>query len=118
MADRTLKAGDTWPSLRGKAQDGNGVSLDLSGADLITVLIKHSSGSPLLTKTATAIDPLTNDGYNWVVAWNETDTEIVGTYKVETEVEWDNATTPPKVQTFPNTGTNELVIEDDLGGVE
>lgn len=114
----TIKAGDTWPPLRGSAGpdlDGNNPA-DLASADSMILIIKHSSGAPLLEVTAVAIDPTLNDGDNWEYELQDGDTDVIGDYKMELEVTWDAASTPPKVQTFPNVGTEILTIEDDLGG--
>lgn len=111
----TIKAGDTWPPLQGSAAGAGGPE-DLTVADSMVLIIKHSSGTPLLEVTPTAIDPGTNDGNNWEYQWADTDTDVIGDYSIELEVTWDSGTTPPHVQTFPNTGVSTLTIEDDLGG--
>jgi hypothetical protein len=115
MADLTIKAGDTWPPLRGRAEDQDGL-LDLVDAEQILVIIKHSSGTPLLVKDATAIDPPDSDNMNWNTPWDEGDTDVIGSYDVELEITWDSLSTPPKVQTVPNDNTMSLDIVDDLGG--
>lgn len=116
MADRTLKAGDTWPPLRGTAGDETTPAYDLSGADQLTVIIKHSSGAPLMEVTPVPIDPVTNNGFNWEYQWQDGDTDVVGTYTTELEIVWDSGTTPPHVQTVPHADFREFVIADDLGG--
>jgi hypothetical protein len=114
MADITLKQGDTWPTLQGAASTASGAE-DLSTADAITVII---DGPVHLEKTAVAIDPASNDGNNWEVTWADTDLDTTGDYNVEVEVVWDDASTPPKIQTYPNSGYNTLAIEPDLGGTD
>lgn len=111
----TIKAGDTWPPLRGTASDADG-TVDLTAADSMILILKHSSGTPLLEVTPEAIDPVANDGFNWRYVWAAGDTDVIGDYSVELEVTWDSLSTPPEVQTFPNSGVLTLTVEDDLGG--
>jgi len=113
MADRTLKTGDTWPVLRGTAGDAAGV-YDLSTADQVQVFIRHSSGTPSIVADVTPINPATNDGWNWEYPWQLTDTDVVGSYDIELKITWDSVSTPPKIQTVPNSGFLALAIEDDL----
>lgn len=115
MADRTMKKGDTWPPLRGKAEDEDGL-VDLTEADDLTVILKHTGAGPTLTGTPVPIDPPDDDGFNWRYLFQAGDTDELGAYEVELEVVWDAAATPPSVQTFPTTGFNSLEITDDLGG--
>lgn len=116
MADRTMKAGDTWPPLRGSAGDDNIAAYDLTLADSLKLVIKHSSGTPLLEVTPVALDPTVNDGRNWEYQWQDGDTDVIGSYQVELEITWDALSTPPHVQTVPNGVFNSLDIVDDLGG--
>lgn len=117
MADATIKAGDTWPPLRGTAGDSETPVFDLiADAESMVLIIKHTTGTPLLEVTPTAIDPGTNDGFNWEYVWQDTDTDVIGDYSVELEITWDSAAIPPQVQTVPSSGFNSLEIVDDLGG--
>lgn len=116
MADVTIKQGDTWPPLRGTAaSEADGV-VDLFLADSMKVVIKQHGGGVTITATPTALNPATNDGFNWKYDWADTDTAVIGEYDVELEVTWDATTTPDQVQTFPNSGYQTLEVSADLGG--
>lgn len=88
----------------------------LSSADSIKVIIKHSSGTPIITEDVTVIDPPDTEGFNWKYDWQDGDTDVLGSYSVELEITWDNTTTPPQVQTVPNVGFQTVDVVDDLGG--
>lgn len=117
MADVTLKRGDTYPPLRGRAADEDGA---LPLADAIsaggTILFLAKSGATLVSGTVNVIDPPDADGFNWQYVWDEGDTDVIGTYMVELEITWDN--TPHEVQTIPNDGYLSLEIVQDLGGTD
>lgn len=104
----TWKQHDTWPPLRGKASDENGL-MDLSEATSLKFLAK--SGTKLIEGAAVAIQPPDSDGYNWKYVWAAEDLSVVGEYKAELEITWE----PGKVQTVPNKGTESLVVEADQG---
>lgn len=106
------KQHDTWPPLRGKAEDDDGL-MDLTAADSLKFLAK--SGTDLIEGAAEPIDPPDEDGFNWKYVWEETDLAKTGEYKVELEITWDALSSPPKVQTVPNSGTQTLTVEADQG---
>lgn len=112
MAD-TLKRGDTWPPIRGRASDEDG-AMDLAAADYVLFLAK--AGSTLISGTAFVIDPPDADGMNWSYTPDADDFSVIGAYKTEIEIHWDEAAVPPKVETVPNTGTETITIEQDQGG--
>lgn len=117
MADEpTIKAGDTWPPLRGRAADAGG-ALPLASAESIKVLIrKRGATVPTVAAAAVVIDPPDSEGFNWRYNWQAGDTDEVGRYNVELEILWDSSTTPPQVQTVPRRGYEPFRIADDLGG--
>src|SRR4051794_40749301 len=102
MADLTVKQHDTWPPLRGAASDANGL-VDLSTADSIKLILK--SGATVVGGAVEVIDPPDEDGMNWQYNWQTADVITAGTFSGELEVTWDEGTSPPEVQSFPNTGT-------------
>lgn len=108
----TVKQHDTWPPLRGKAEDEDGL-VDLTVADSLKFLAKD--GVALIEGAAEPIDPPDADGFNWSYTWQAGDTDVVGEYDVELEVTWDAGTTPPQVETIPNEGNETLTIEADQG---
>jgi hypothetical protein len=110
MADLIIKQHDTWPPIRGAASDDDGL-IDLTGADSLKLILK--TGTTTIEGTAYPIDP-PEEGFNWSYTWAAGETDIVGTYQGELEVTWDAGTSPPRVETIPNHGTVEVVIESDL----
>lgn len=113
MADTTIKQGDTWPPLRGRAEDSDG-PMPLASADGLEVILKGDTVT--ITGVAAVIDPPDADGFNWRYVWADTDTAVVGVYQVELEITWDALATPPQVQTVPNVGFKTVEIVADLGG--
>ncbi len=113
MADATLKRHDTWPPLRGRAEDSVGNALALVGADFLLFLMK--TGATLVSGTAVVINPPDADGMNWKYVWATGDTDIAGTYQAELEIHWDEGTTPKEIETVPNDRTLEVVILQDQG---
>jgi hypothetical protein len=88
--------------------------VDLSNAEAIR-FIARSTGTQsqfLITGDALAdADQNANRGrgsYTWV----EGDTENIGTYNVEFEVDWGGLSA--RIETFPDSGYRELSITDDL----
>lgn len=114
MADLTIKAGDTWPPLRGLAADSDG-ALALADAASVQVIIKKA-GDAAIGGAIDVIDPPDDDGMNWQYVWQDGDTDVIGSYDVELEIVWDSGTTPPEVQTVPSSGFQTIEIIDDLGG--
>lgn len=112
MADLTIKQHDTWPPLRGKAEDEDGL-LNLSDADIIKFIMV--SGATVVEGEVEVIDPPDDDGFNWKYVWASGDTAVIGTYEAELEITWDNASSPKKIQSVPNDGTLSVEIEEDLG---
>ncbi len=108
----SIKRGDTWPPLRGKAEDEKGL-LPLVDAAFTKVLFK--SGILLVQGTVAVINPPDADGYNWRYTWKAGDTSVAGDYSVELEVHWNEAATPPQVETVPNGDNPTLTIKADLG---
>lgn len=107
----TVKQGDTWPPLRFKVTDEDGL-VDLTTADSITLRL---AGPATVTGSCDPIDPPDSDGFNASYTLAAGDTATVGTYRGEIEVNWDSSALPQAIETFPNAGTFVLVIEADLG---
>lgn|GEM_PF-5884682 len=106
-----IKQGDTWPLLRGNASDEHG-PMPLQNAVSVTIFLK--SGATLITGACTVINPPDADGMNWQYKWAAGDTAIAGTYQAEIEIVWDTSTTPHEIETVPNDGTVQVVIEPSL----
>jgi hypothetical protein len=112
MADLTIKRNDTFPYLRGQAKDEEG-PMDLTTADAIKVIL--SNGTSVIEGEVEVLDPPDAEGMNWQYKWAAGDTAEAGTYKTELEITWDEGTTPPEVETIPNSSYDEIVILEDLG---
>lgn len=110
MADKVLKQHDTYPYLRGRAEDADGV-IELKEADSIKVILK--SGATVIEGEVEVLeeDP---EGMTWQYKWAAGDTAIKGEYKVELEITWDEASSPPQIDTIPNSGYATVLIEEDL----
>lgn len=90
---------DTWPPLKLQLSDDTGVLTTLPEADLIRFIAKPSTGASILG-TAIPIDPIDPGGYNLLYTWGATDLSVPGTYRIEIEVTWDDATTPDQVESW------------------
>lgn len=112
MADLVLKQHDTWPPLRMALKDENGL-LDLTEADSAKLLLKN--GTTLITGPVIPISPVDEDGMNAKYEWAASDTAITGDYAGEVEITWDAGTSPPEVETIPNSGTVTITIQPDQG---
>lgn len=112
MADLTIKANDTHPDLVVTLSDESG-AVDLTSATQVKLIMKSTVVSPVVTVTGMMTkdpDQVTNTGrasYGWIAE----DTATPDTYDAEFEVTWPSS----EVQTFPNSGYKEIVIEADLG---
>src|SRR4051794_18539869 len=101
MADLTVKRGDTWPPVKGRAADDDG-ALDLASAASITFLMKKTA--LLVTGTVDVIDPPDAEGNNWSYTWTAGDTDVIGDYQVELEITWAVGHT----ETVPNSGYSTI----------
>lgn len=108
---RKMKAGDTWPPLKGEAADETGAPVNLSGAASMEVVI--TNGTDSIGGVATAIWPPEADvdgdhQWNWqhTFAVGATD-GLEGDFSVELKVTWAAG----ELQTFPNTGHETLSFE-------
>lgn len=79
------------------------------------------AGQRTLSNTVEVIDPPEEDAnepgrfYNWRCPWNEGDTSASGSFQVEMEITWDANATPPAIETVPNSGQKQIIVEPDLG---
>lgn len=119
MAD--IKKGDTWPPLRGRAEDENGLmpideTISDPNAEILIFFRHKTTPATFIQGTVTVIDPPDSDGFNWEFAWRAGDTAVIGDYDVELQITWDDTTTPPKVESVPNNKQNNptLTIWEDV----
>lgn len=122
----SIKRGDTWPPLRGKAEDEDGL-IDLSAAEYVKVILKKdatvvsgtvtpaSDPDPAYTPADPDFATADSDGFNWKYTWGATDTALIGEYSVELEITWDTGSTPPQIETVPNGENPTLEIFQDNG---
>lgn len=106
MADPKYKTGDTWPPLSGTVSDDGG-PVNISTADSLRVVLKLDN--PVTTKSipATNLDVGTPETRGKWEAPLEVDTfDNPGDWDAELEVTWDNNTTPPEIETYPNDEVN------------
>lgn len=106
-----VKQHDTWPPLRFKVEDQDGL-VNLTSADSIKLIL---AGPAVITGSVDPIDPPDADGFNASYTLAAADTATVGTYRGEIEVNWDSGALPQAIETFPNSGTFTMVVEADLG---
>jgi len=99
------KTGDTWPWPRLQVSDDDG-PVDISGADEVRVIGRLGGlvfSGAMTDGTVNVIDDGTVPlrGIHEYVLQDD-DLSAPGEWELETEVTWDNATTPPRRETYPN----------------
>jgi len=104
----SIKKNDTWPPLRGRAEDQDGAmpieeTIGDPNAEIL-IFLRHKTipATPLIQGTVTPYAAPDNDGFNWEFAWRAGDTAVVGDYDCELQITWDSTSTPPKVESVPN----------------
>lgn len=101
-----IKQNDTSPSLEATLSDANLVPVNLTSATVM-LHMKAIGGDVVLDEQMTVTDAV---GGVVQYDWQAGDTATVGTYYVEFEVTYSDAS----VETFPNTGNLPLVITREL----
>lgn len=101
-----IKQNDTSPSLEATLSDANLVPVNITSATVM-LHMKALGGSVVLDEQMTITDAV---GGVVQYDWQAGDTSTVGTYYVEFEVTYSDAS----VETFPNTGSLPLVITREL----
>lgn len=102
----SIKQNDTSPSLQVTLKDSSLVVVDLTGAT-VRFHMKSVDGTVKIDETMTI-----TDAENGVVQydWQVGDTDTVGTYYVEFEVTYADAS----VETFPNNGNKVVSVVREL----
>ena len=101
-----IKQNDTSPSLKATLSGANLVPVNITAATVM-LHMKAVGGAVVLDQQMTITDAVGGVvQYDWQVG----DTSTVGTYYVEFEVTYSDAS----VETFPNTGSLPLVITREL----
>lgn len=101
-----IKQNDTSPSLEATLSDANLVPVNLTSATVM-LHMKAIGGDVVLDEQMTVTDAV---GGVVQYDWQAGDTATVGTYYVEFEVTYSDASVEP----FPNTGSLPLVITREL----
>jgi len=102
----SIKQNDTSPSLQATLKDASLTPINLSGATVMFHM-KSVDGTVKIDETMTI-----TDAENGVVQydWQVGDTDTVGTYYVEFEVTYSDAS----VETFPNNGNKVVTVVREL----
>ena len=105
--NNVIKKGDTFTPLSGVLKDKNGV-VDLTPSSSVLLYVRSRSGDVLINgKSMTVV----NAGKGEVkYEWEKEDVLVPGVYGYEIVVVWFNG----KKTTFPNSGLNNLVIENSV----
>ena len=91
-----LKKGDTYPNIETVLSDSVG-PINLEDADVVFRMSEAGSGNLMLEKVATVVMPQTGDDIGRCYAeFEDGDTDIIGTYRVEWRVTFPN----DKIATF------------------
>lgn len=109
-----MKTGDTAPPVRATLLDAAGERVDLSGASVRFILATSTQPRTVVVDAAAEVTQVGDDDTKGTVVyeWAEDDTATAGSYVVEFEVTYADAT----VQTFPTQGYLDATFVDDLGG--
>lgn len=106
-----LKKGDTYPNIETILSDGNG-PVSLTGSTVLFRMSVANTGNLMVEKPATIVTPQTGGDIGKVWAeFEEGDTDIPGTYRVEWRVTFPSG----KVATFPRGETaifNQVIITE------
>jgi len=102
----SIKQNDTSPALQATLKDAALVPIDLTGA---TVMF-HMKSVDGTIKVDEAMTITNNEGGVVQYNWQAGDTDTVGTYYVEFEVTYADAS----VETFPNNGSKAIKVVREL----
>lgn len=103
-----IKKGDTEPSLEAVLRDSQRQPRDLSNADEVRFHMKHVSTQDVTVDASAAI--MTASEGRVVYDWSAGDTDLAGRHEAEFEVTYDGG----DVETFPNSGSIEVYVDEDL----
>ncbi len=87
----------------------NGEPVDLTGATAVRFTMKEGATLKIDGASMVAVDAATGV---FEYQWANGDTDTVGDYSVEVEVDWGGS--PAILQSFPSTGYFTLTINPDL----
>lgn len=112
-ADFFLKEGNTSPAIEAQLLDNDENPVDLNGATVRFVMRKTGSGTNKVDSSATISDP---DNGIVQYGWSDGDTDEVGTYNAEWEVDYSGGTGSnfDADEDFPNEGYITVRIDESL----
>jgi hypothetical protein len=102
-----IKQNDTSPAMLATLQDADGNAVDITSATVRFHMRPIGSTQVTIDQAVVIVTPLSGIvQYNWQAS----DTATVGSYQVEFEVTYADAS----VETFPNDGYIRVEITDDI----
>lgn len=102
-----IKQNDTSPAMLATLQDADGNAVNITGSAVRFHMRPIGSTQATIDQAAVIVTPLSGIvQYNWQAS----DTAAVGSYQVEFEVTYADAS----VETFPNDGYIRVEITDDI----
>lgn len=110
--DFTIKSDDQLPEIQAVLKDDDGNVVNLTGVDGVRFIMKNKqTGETKVDAPATIITPAAG---LVKYSWEPEDTDTVGVYNGEFEVEF---TSGDKLETFPNWKHIQIKVFGDLGGI-
>ena len=106
MADYTIKRGDTYPPLTVTLSDLNG-PINLTAASAVHLEMKSTVGTLIASLGCVIASPA---GGVIQRNWGTTETSMVDTWSMEWEILWAAG----GIQTVPNDGIRQLLVEQDI----
>jgi hypothetical protein len=101
-----VKEGDTWPPLRMRAADAEGL---IPVGDALSLAVRMLGPAGLITGSVEPIDADLEDGFNCRYVWAPGDT-VLGRYAVELVITWATG----RVETVPGFRGPRLVVSPAL----
>lgn len=110
--DFTIKSDDQLPEIQAVLKDDAGNAVNLSGVEGVRFIMTNKATGEIKVDAAATI--VTAAAGLVKYSWAPEDTDTVGTYNGEFEVEF---TAGDKLETFPNWKHIQIKVFGDLGGI-
>ena len=108
----TIKQNDTKPdfvvALRDDIGEPGEAPIDLTTATDVVFNMRIEGGAVTISRAAVTVSDAANGEVTY--EWDPADTDTVGTYEAEVEIEWPGG----GVETVPNDGYFEIKVTDDI----
>lgn len=111
MAAFKIKRNDTSPSIQITCQDSNGTAVDVTGASVQFHMRLAGSADGATLKVDAAGSVVSGSSGTVKYDWSASDTNTAGEYECEFEITFGDGT----VETFPSSGYDRVIIDEDLG---